>query len=175
MVSGFVLYEQTHIWRFAAKTECRSRGRQRKTGRDYEAFQLNEEINELREEIAVAKSKLEKIESKDESDEELTNENNLYKAELEYKDYEEKIAAATKMKEALYKKDTVETLLMNIRKKATAELKKEIVRKTNEKLQEVIADDFIEVESIDRYIKLKGKDAASEGRTGKNDAALFKR
>ena len=130
-----------------------------------EAFQLNEEINELIEEIAVAKSKLEKIESKDESDEELTDENNLYKAELACKDYEEKIAAATKTKEALYKKGTVETLLMDIRKKATAELKKEIIRKTNEKLQEVIADDFIEVESIDRYIKLKGKDAASEGQT----------
>ena len=128
-----------------------------------EAFQLNEEINKLREKIVLAESQLKIIESKDESDEGLTDTNNLYKAELKYKNYEEKIAAATKTQEALNKKEMVETLLLDIKKRATAELKKEIIRKTNEKLQKVITDDFIEVESIDRYIKLKGKDAASEG------------
>ena len=41
----------------------------------------------------------------------------------------------------------------------------EIVRKTNEKLRRVIVDDYVEIESIDRYIKLKGRDGASEGQT----------
>ena len=48
---------------------------------------------------------------------------------------------------------------------ATTALKQEIVRKTNEKLRRVIVDDYVEIESIDRYIKLKGRDGASEGQT----------
>ena len=39
------------------------------------------------------------------------------------------------------------------------------MRKTNEKLKEVIKDDDIEIENIDKYIKLKNRDGASEGQT----------
>lgn len=52
-----------------------------------------------------------------------------------------------------------------IKLQATTALKQEIVRKTNEKLRRVIVDDYVEIESIDRYIKLKGRDGASEGQT----------
>ena len=41
----------------------------------------------------------------------------------------------------------------------------EIIRKTNDKVRRVITDDFIEIESIDGYIKLKNRDGASEGQT----------
>lgn len=52
-----------------------------------------------------------------------------------------------------------------IKLQATTALKQEIVRKTNEKLRRVIVDDYVEIESIDRYIKLKGRDGAGEGQT----------
>ncbi len=130
-----------------------------------EAAKLKQRIDELEEYIAVAKYQLDLIESKDESNEELTADNNLYKAWLLEKDYEQKIAAATRTNAALYKKEVVEKLVADIKEKATAALKKEIIRKTNEKIQKVIMDDFIEIENIDRYIKLKDRDGASEGQT----------
>ena len=130
-----------------------------------EAYKLNERILELGNAIAVAKSQLEIIESKDESDEELNENNNIHKAQIVFKDYEQKIAAATRTSIALSRKEVVEALLLDIRSKATTELKKEIVHKTNEKLKEVIKDDDIEIEDINKYIKLKNRDGASEGQT----------
>ena len=59
----------------------------------------------------------------------------------------------------------VDSLVNEIKLQATTALKQEIVRKTNEKLRRVIVDDYVEIESIDRYIKLKGRDGASEGQT----------
>lgn len=130
-----------------------------------EAFKLNERILELGNAIAVAKSQLDTIESKDESNEELNENNNIHKAQIVFKDYEQKIAAATRTSIALNRKEVVEALLLDIRSKATTELKKEIVHKTNEKLKEVIKDDDIEIEDINKYIKLKNRDGASEGQT----------
>ena len=130
-----------------------------------EAYKLNDRILELGNAIAVAKSQLEIIESKDESDEELNENNNIHKAQIVFKDYEQKIAAATRTSIALNRKEVVEALLLDIRSKATTELKKEIVHKTNEKLKEVIKDDDIEIEDINKYIKLKNRDGASEGQT----------
>ena len=130
-----------------------------------EAAKLKLRIDELEEFIAVSKYQLDLIESKHESNEELTEDNNLYKARLLEKDNEQKIAAATRTNAALFKKEVVEKLVTEIKEKATAALKKEIIRKANEKIQKVITDDFIEIENIDRYIKLKGRDGASEGQT----------
>lgn len=130
-----------------------------------EAFKLNERILELGNAIAVAKSQLDTIESKDESNEELNENNNIHKAQIVFIDYEQKIAAATRTSIALNRKEVVEALLLDIRSKATTELKKEIVNKTNEKLKEVIKDDDIEIEDINKYIKLKNRDGASEGQT----------
>ena len=130
-----------------------------------EAFKLGKRIDELSNIIAIAKSQLETIESKDESNEELTEDNNIHKAELVCREYEQKIAAATRTSIALSQKEAVESLLLDIKANATTELKKEIVRKTNEKLKEVIKDDDIEIEDINKYIKLKNRDGASEGQT----------
>lgn len=130
-----------------------------------EAQELKTRISELEQKIAVANSQLDTIESKDESNEELTENNNIYKANIIYKDYEQKIAAATRTNVALHQKEAVELLLCDIKTNATTELKKEIVKKTNEKLKEVIKDDDIEIEDIDKYIKLKNRDGASEGQT----------
>lgn len=79
--------------------------------------------------------------------------------------YEQEIAKATRTNTALRKKELVDSLVNEIKLQATTALKQEIVRKTNEKLHRVIVDDYVEIESIDRYIKLKGRDGASEGQT----------
>lgn len=79
--------------------------------------------------------------------------------------YEQEIAKATRTNTALRKKEVVDSLVNEIKLQATTALKQEIVRKTNEKLRRVIVDDYVEIESIDRYIKLKGRDGASEGQT----------
>ena len=95
----------------------------------------------------------------------LTEENNLHKADQKFKYYEQEIAKATRTNTALRKKEVVDSLVNEIKLQATTALKQEIVRKTNEKLRRVIVDDYVEIESIDRYIKLKGRDGASEGQT----------
>lgn len=129
------------------------------------ARELKERIDELIGRISVACDELERMESKDENDDSLTEENNLYKADQKFKYYEQEIAKATRTNAALRKKELVDFLVNEIKRQATTALKQEIVRKTNEKLRQVITDDYVEIESIDRYIKLKGRDGASEGQT----------
>ena len=136
---------------------------------------LNQEKNDILKEqqknrgeidvISIARDELERIESKDENDDSLTEENNLHKADQKFKYYEQEIAKATRTNTALRKKEVVDSLVNEIKLQATTALKQEIVRKTNEKLRRVIVDDYVEIESIDRYIKLKGRDGASEGQT----------
>lgn len=129
------------------------------------ARELQERIEELIRLISIARDELERIESKDENDASLTEENNLHKADQKFKYYEQEIAKATRTNTALRKKELVDSLVNEIKLQATTALKQEIVRKTNEKLRRVIVDDYVEIESIDRYIKLKGRDGASEGQT----------
>lgn len=135
-----------------------------KAGGD-KAERLQSEINELLGCIAVAQNNLERIESKDEFDEKLDEQNNLHRAKLALDDYEKKIASATRTNNALRKKETVEKIILSIKEKATDALKDEIIRKTNEKIKTVITDDNIEIENIDRYIKLRDRNGASEGQT----------
>ena len=135
-----------------------------KAGGD-KAERLQSEINELLGRIAVAQNNLERIESKDEFDEKLDEQNNLHRAKLALDDYEKKIASATRTNNALRKKETVEKIILSIKEKATNALKDEIIRKTNEKIKTVITDDNIEIENIDRYIKLRDRNGASEGQT----------
>lgn len=130
-----------------------------------EAERLQLRIKELIENISVSQDKLKVIESKDESDDDLTEDNNLHKASQAFDYYEQQIAKATRTNAALRKKELVESLVRNIKEQSTAALKREIIRKTNEKLKRVITDDYIEIEDIDRYIRLRGRDGASEGQT----------
>lgn len=129
------------------------------------AQELHISIKDLSEKIGVVRSKLTTIESNDETDNSLTPSNNIVKAEKKIAEYEGQIASATRTHIALERKNIVEEIIQKIKDVATNALKEEILRKTNEKLSLVIKDDVIEVENIDRYIKLKGKSGASEGQT----------
>lgn len=126
---------------------------------------LQDAIKSLNQQIVVCRCELKTIESKDETDESLTTSNNISKAQKEIAEYESKIASATRTHIALKRKNIVDKIIKNIQEVATNRLKEEILRKTNEKLSVVIKDDMIEVENIDKYIKLKGKSGASEGQT----------
>ena len=127
--------------------------------------QLQREIEDLISKISAAKTQLQVIESKDENDETLTEENNLHKARRADAEYEVKIASTTKTNAALKKKNIVQGLVDEIKVQATKALKQEIIKKANEKIHRVITDDFIEIDNIDGYIKLKDRDGASEGQT----------
>lgn len=129
------------------------------------AQELQDSIKDLSEKIGVVRSRLATIESNDELDDSLTSLNNIAKAEKEISEYEGQIASATRTHIALERKNIVEEIIQKIKNAATNALKEEILRKTNEKLSLVIKDDVIEVENIDKYIKLKGKSGASEGQT----------
>lgn len=130
-----------------------------------QAEQLQSEIEVLIGQISSAQTQLEIIESKDEDDETLTEENNLHKARRADAEYEAKIASTTKTNAALRKKNVVQDLVNEIKTQATAALKEEIIKKANDKISRVIKDDYIEIESIDGYIKLKDREGASDGQT----------
>ena len=127
--------------------------------------QLQSEIEVLIGQISSAQTQLKIIESKDEDDETLTEENNLHKARRADAEYEVKIASTTKTNAALRKKNVVQDLVNEIKTQATAALKEEIIKKANDKISRVIKDDYIEIESIDDYIKLKDREGASDGQT----------
>lgn len=127
--------------------------------------QLQREIEDLIVDISAAQTQLKIIESKDENDETLTEENNLHKARRADTEYEVKIASTTKTNTALRRKNAVQGLIDEIKVQAAKALKQEIIKKTNEKIHRVITDDYIEIDNIDGYIKLKDRDGASEGQT----------
>ncbi len=127
--------------------------------------QLQSEIEVLIGQISSAQTQLKIIESRDEDDETLTEENNLHKARRADAEYEVKIASTTKTNAALRKKNVVQDLVNEIKTQATAALKEEIIKKANDKISRVIKDDYIEIESIDGYIKLKDREGASDGQT----------
>lgn len=135
-----------------------------KAGGD-KAAELQARIEELTENIGACKKSLNVIEAKSDPYETLTKDNNLCLANEALDELEKKIAAATNTNRALRRKEIVEELLNRIKQETTKSLKAEIVRKTNEKLKSVITDDKIEIESIDKYIKLKDRAGASEGQT----------
>ncbi len=126
---------------------------------------LQDERDELNQRIGSIQSELKQIESKDNDDETLNEKNNLMRAKRDLADYEEKLVATTKTNEVLRKKKIVETLIEDVKARATDALKSDIIRKTNEKIKTVITDDNIEIENIDRYIKLRDRNGASEGQT----------
>ena len=88
--------------------------------------QLQSEIEVLIGQISSAQTQLKIIESKDEDDETLTEENNLHKARRADAEYEVKIASTTKTNAALRKKNVVQDLVNEIKTQATAALKEEI-------------------------------------------------
>lgn len=135
-----------------------------KAGGD-KAADLQSEIDKLIGEIAACKKSLNVIEAKNDPYEALTEDNNLPLAKEALEELEKKIASATNTNRALRRKEIVEELVNQIKQETTKSLKAEIVRKTNEKLKSVITDDKIEIESIDKYIKLKDRAGASEGQT----------
>ena len=130
-----------------------------------EAVRLRADRDSLIDEIGHLDSELAIITSKDEGNPSLTEDNNIHKANAIFADLEIKIASATRTHEALKKKELVDSIITQIKDKATLRLKQEIIKKTNEKLKRVITDDIIEIESIDKFIHLRGKTGASEGQT----------
>lgn len=130
-----------------------------------EAAILRKDRDNLISHIGQLEEKLSVIESKDDSNPFMTEENNLYKAKNTCKELEGKIASATETNAALHRTEVIEDLIKQIKLETTKRLKQEIINKTNDKLRKVITDDLIEIETINQYIQLRGKSGASEGQT----------
>lgn len=130
-----------------------------------EAIKMREDRDNLIDEIGHLDAELNTILSKDDSNPSLTKDNNLHKAKALYDDLEAKITSATRTHAALGRKEVVDSLIDRIKLEVTLRLKHEIIKKANDKLRTVITDDTIEIESIDKYIRLRGKTGASEGQT----------
>lgn len=130
-----------------------------------ESKKLQLEKDKIQRDIGKWSERKESILSKDESNPRLSEENNLDKAYKAKEGLERQIAAATRTNKALKKKEIVDEIVNDIKMLATEQIKTKIINKTNEKLKRVISDDIIQIESIDKCIKLSGKGGASEGQT----------
>lgn len=128
-----------------------------------EAISLRKERDIILGQKGQKETEVKIITKRNDQDPSLTEENNLPKAEDAFKDFEIKIANATATNNALNRKEVVEKIINEIKTVATEKLKDEIIRKTNEKIRNVITDDDIEIESIENCLKLKDREHGSAG------------
>ena len=128
-----------------------------------EAETLREEYESKKNARIGLQERIDILEDTDEDNPMYNTTNNIPKAKLDYLEKEKNYAEVTKTHEAYLKCKAVDSMLDNIKITATNRLKEVIIAKTNEKLQEVIKDDVVEIEGIDGNIKLKRKGGASAG------------
>lgn len=129
------------------------------------AEELRDKLGKIEQDIVINKDRLSTLQVNDASNPTLTEDNNIPKAQMELVEHEEKIASRTRTNKALKQKNIIEKLVIEIGRRVTLALKAEIIGKANEKLRKVITDDTIEIESIENFVKLKGKSGASEAQT----------
>lgn len=128
-----------------------------------EAINLRNQHDTIIGEIGKLENENDTILKRNDDDLSLTEENNLPKAEAAFRILENRIAVATETNNALNRKQVVERIINEIKRKATSKLKDEIICKTNEKIRNVITDDDVEIDSIESSIKLKERDHGSAG------------
>ncbi|WP_312443687.1 hypothetical protein [Lacrimispora sp.] len=127
--------------------------------------ELRRSRDEIQKKIGAWEGKRNSLTSKNENDPSLSEENNINIAQKQVNELEKKISSATRTNKALRKKNIIDGLISEIKNNSFDLIKKEIICKTNEKLKSVIKDDVIQIESIDKCIRLYGKSGASEGQT----------
>jgi len=135
-----------------------------KSGGD-EATNLRCDIDSLIAEIGRLESERKTIISKDDKDFGLNEKNNLAKAQKLLAELESKIAKATQTNIDLKRKLALDKYVSEILNTAKKKLKESIIVKANKKIAEIISDDIVEIEKIDKHIILKEKSGASEAQT----------
>ena len=130
-----------------------------------EAKKLNDEIHALIAIISLLEDTRKKITSKDDQDPYLDEKNNLAKAQRRLAELDGIIAKATQTNNDLKRKRALEKYVSEIMSIANGKLKDNIIVQANKKIAEIITDDIVEIEKIDRHIVLREKSGASEAQT----------
>lgn len=124
-----------------------------------ESRTIKRELDDLKEKldnlITNEKSKLYKLNYKE----------NIPLCEEKYKDAKEKYEEATGTVKLSKRSKKLNEYLGHIKKNATKKLKDTIINETNKKISQIIINESITIESIDRCLRLKNKAGASMGQT----------
>jgi len=126
---------------------------------------IQEEIKELNAKITEKQQSLMRLTAKDLSDDSLSEKNNIYRAEQEWKKARDTYYEASGTYKFAKKADKLKEYVKHVRDNTLNRLKSYMVRETNRKLEALIDNDKIEIRKIDGYLVLEGKDGASEGQT----------
>jgi hypothetical protein len=135
---------------------------------DIELEKLQDEESKLENDIEHLKNELEKLETTSQKTIHkygLNDKNNIYLCQKEYDKIKEKYAEATGTIDLMYKAEKTKEYLENVKKLTLDKLKNKIKKETNERIAQIISTEEIIIENIDGYLKLKGKDGASEGQS----------
>lgn len=89
----------------------------------------------------------------------------LSQIEQKIKELKAKIAEITETVKIRQQTDLIQGLLEKAGKRAQVRIKAELVEVSNERLGRILANDPLEIDRIDRSIRLKGQDEASVGQT----------
>lgn len=131
-----------------------------------EAAKIQETLREIKTEIDDLVIEQKRISTKETSSmSNLNNENNIYLAKKAREESKEQYLKAIGTYEFTQKAEKVKGYLYDIKESALIKLKEHVLEDTNQKISNIIKNDTIEVEKIDRHLVLKGRDAVSEGQT----------
>ena len=133
---------------------------------DDELEALEQEEKDLIKEIETLEEELDCLNTKDKVKlKKLSEDDNIFLCENQLNAIYLKLAEATNTMETSQKASKAKHYLKMIEKKSLEKIKERIVNETNDKLSQIIRNEIIEVESIGNYLKLRGKEGASEGQT----------
>lgn len=131
-----------------------------------EAAKIQETLREIKTEIDDLVIEQKRISTKETSSmSDLNNENNIYLAKKAWEESKAQYSRAIGTYEFTQKAEKVKGYLYDIKESALIKLKEHVLEETNQKISNIIKNDTIEVEKIDRHLVLKGRDAVSEGQT----------
>jgi len=135
---------------------------------DIELEKLQDEKIDLEDEVEEIQRELEKLETtshKTINKYKLDDKSNIYLCRKEYNKIKEKYAEATGTISLIKKADKTKKYLSKVKSLTLNKLKNRIKIETSDKIARIISTEEIVIESIDGYLKLEGKDGASEGQS----------
>lgn len=131
---------------------------------DPEARTARERYEELAREVATIDEELAKFEDKDDSlGDERTTGLAVLKRRLE--DADRKVAEITNTLELKEKRDILQAILSDAHDKAKAGITKALCAEANTRIAELMPDNRISIEDLDRSLVLEGQESASAGET----------
>lgn len=120
-------------------------------------------MDDIRTKIIECEMKLDIIESKDNDDERLNANNNIYLCEMKIKEAKAKLGDAVGVKNYIDSCDLLKSMIKNIEYNTLEKLKKRIIEDTNIRIANVIDRDNIQIDKIEGGISIKDRKGVSVG------------